>query len=269
MTPITYFKEKNMKILQIFMHYRADAPFWKTEEGSIYTSCDSNIDGRVGGKIDDEKPVNKIPFLSELSIKKMVSGYLCSIAICNDGSVYSTGAGKEKGDNGLGAKGTSNKSWQRVECLKDMHIIDCHFGDSFVAFLSSSGSVFSAGVNDRGQLGLNTKEDKFIMRDPTEIKYFRENDISIQAISCCMESVLALDCKGDIYQWGKSLTGGGDNLCPQKIQLEEKVVSIQTGYRHCICRTEKGHFMSIGNGTKGECCRDNLHDDSPQIINEW
>eukprot|EP01083_Nonionella_stella_P227748 807781_1 len=24
MTPITYFKEKNMKILQIFMHYRAD-----------------------------------------------------------------------------------------------------------------------------------------------------------------------------------------------------------------------------------------------------
>eukprot|EP01083_Nonionella_stella_P030230 82908_1 len=90
MTPITYFKDNNIKISQVFINKRGDAPFWKADDGLIYTSCDANILGRVGVKVDGNKAVNKIPFLSQLSIKKMVSGYCCSIAICNDGSVYST-----------------------------------------------------------------------------------------------------------------------------------------------------------------------------------
>eukprot|EP01084_Bolivina_argentea_P128471 227091_1 len=72
-----------------------------------------------------------------------------------------------------------------------------------------------------------------------------------------------------MYQWGESLTGGSDILCPQQIKLEEKVVSIETGSSHCICRTERGHFISIGSGDYGECCRDNVRDTSPQIINGW
>eukprot|EP01083_Nonionella_stella_P295280 1003580_1 len=38
MTPITYFKENNIKISQVFVSYQGDAPFWKAEDGSIYTS---------------------------------------------------------------------------------------------------------------------------------------------------------------------------------------------------------------------------------------
>eukprot|EP01083_Nonionella_stella_P292770 995825_1 len=151
MTPITYFKENNIKISQVFVNNKGDVPFWKAEDGLIYTSCLSNIEGRVGVEVDKNKAINKIPFLSQLSVKKMVSGFRCSIAICNDGSVYSTGTGDGKGDNGLGLR-IHNKSWQRIECLED--IIDCDFGDKFVIFLSSSGRVFSAGVNGHGQLGL-------------------------------------------------------------------------------------------------------------------
>eukprot|EP01083_Nonionella_stella_P006476 18812_1 len=66
-----------------------------------------------------------------------------------------------------------------------------------------------------------------------------------------------------------SLTEGSDSLCPQEIKLEEMVVSFETGNSHCICRTERGHFISIGRGYCGECCRDNVDDKSPQIINEW
>eukprot|EP01083_Nonionella_stella_P146354 460187_1 len=83
---------------------------WIATKRSIYTSCKNNIFGRLGGKVDSNKTINKIPFLSQLSIKKMVSGYCCSIAICNDGSVYSTGHGERKGDNGLGEKGKTNES---------------------------------------------------------------------------------------------------------------------------------------------------------------
>eukprot|EP01083_Nonionella_stella_P292767 995822_1 len=157
MTPITYFKENNIKIAQVFVNNLGDAPFWKAEDGLIYTSCLSNIEGRVGVEVDKNKAINKIPFLSPLSIKKIISGFCCSIAICNDGSVYSTGTGQKTGENGLGAKGVDNESWKCIECLED--IIDCDFGDKFVIFLSSSGRVFSAGRNDHGQLGLNTKED--------------------------------------------------------------------------------------------------------------
>eukprot|EP01083_Nonionella_stella_P286622 975524_1 len=93
--------------------------------------------------------------------------------------------------------------------------------------------------------------------------------IPIVSIRCRAYGVVALDCSGNVYQWGKSLTEGSDILCPQQIKLEEKVVSIETGYSHCICRTERGHFISFGIGDYGECCRDNVNDNSPQIINEW
>eukprot|EP01083_Nonionella_stella_P183670 664383_1 len=93
--------------------------------------------------------------------------------------------------------------------------------------------------------------------------------IPIVSISCWDGGVIALDWSGNVYQWGESLTGGSDILCPHQIKLEEKVVSIETGYRHCICRTERGHFIAFGNGDWGECCRDNVGDNSPQIINEW
>eukprot|EP01083_Nonionella_stella_P004691 13622_1 len=112
MTQITCLKENNLNISQLFVSNNGDAPFWKIANGLIYTSCKSNIRGRVGVKVDRNKTINKIPFLSQLSIKKMVSGSFCSIAICNDGSVYSTGRGKGKGDNGLGEKGKTNESWQ-------------------------------------------------------------------------------------------------------------------------------------------------------------
>eukprot|EP01083_Nonionella_stella_P174947 607837_1 len=299
-TPITYFKQNNIKISHVFVSNRGDAPFWKTDDGSIYTSCNSNYRGRIGVEVY-YKTITKIPFLSQFSIKKMVSGDGCSIAICNDGSVYSTGHGFGEGDNGLGEEGKRNESWQRIEGLKD--IIDCDFGYEFVIFLSSSGRVFSAGSNNHGQLGLNMK-DKWghILRNPTEIECFPDTNASeymkamtdelkrithlpddvvdviivhlpsvapIVSIGCLEDGVVALDCSGNVYQWGRSLSGGSDILCPQQIKLEENVVSIETGMDHCICRTERGHFISIGSGDYGECCRDNVDDESPQIINEW
>eukprot|EP01083_Nonionella_stella_P153174 491743_1 len=140
MTPITCFKKNNLKISQVFVNNNGDAPFWKTDDGSIYTSCNYNYCGCVGVKVDSNKTIHKIPFLSQLSIKKMVSGSNCSIAICNDGSVYSTGRGLlGKGENGLGEKGKTNESWQQIECMK--HIIDCDFGYQFMVLLSSSGMM--------------------------------------------------------------------------------------------------------------------------------
>eukprot|EP01083_Nonionella_stella_P214831 773739_1 len=70
MTPITYFKQHNIKIVQVFVSNVGYAPFWKAEDGSIYTSCNSNFKGRVGVEVDRNKLINKIPFLSQLSIKK-------------------------------------------------------------------------------------------------------------------------------------------------------------------------------------------------------
>eukprot|EP01083_Nonionella_stella_P085219 236197_1 len=71
MTPITCFKENNLKIAQVFVSFMGFAPFWETDDGSIYTSCQYNLRGRVGVEVDRNKPINKIPFLSQLSIKKM------------------------------------------------------------------------------------------------------------------------------------------------------------------------------------------------------
>eukprot|EP01083_Nonionella_stella_P152433 488576_1 len=51
MRPITYFKQNNIKISQVFVSLYGDAPFWKAEDGSIYTSCKDNSLGRVGVEV--------------------------------------------------------------------------------------------------------------------------------------------------------------------------------------------------------------------------
>eukprot|EP01083_Nonionella_stella_P220396 788561_1 len=86
--------------------------------------------------------------------------------------------------------------------------------------------------------------------------------IPIVSIRCHWNGVVALDCSGNVYQWGMSLTGDSDILCPQEIKLEDKVLSIETGSSHCICQTERGNFISIGSSDWGECCRDNVDDKS-------
>eukprot|EP01083_Nonionella_stella_P077470 211593_1 len=52
MTPITCLKENNLKISQVFVNNNGFAPFWKTDTGSIYTSCNSNLCGRVDVEVD-------------------------------------------------------------------------------------------------------------------------------------------------------------------------------------------------------------------------
>eukprot|EP01083_Nonionella_stella_P084513 233987_1 len=59
-TPITYFKQNNIKISQVFVSNYGDAPFWKTENESIYTSCSSNYYGCAGVEVDRNKLINKI-----------------------------------------------------------------------------------------------------------------------------------------------------------------------------------------------------------------
>eukprot|EP01083_Nonionella_stella_P077471 211594_1 len=44
MTAITCFKENNLKISQVFVNNKGDAPFWKTDNGSIYTSSSNTQD---------------------------------------------------------------------------------------------------------------------------------------------------------------------------------------------------------------------------------
>eukprot|EP01083_Nonionella_stella_P166255 555385_1 len=54
-TPITYFKQNNIKISQVFVSNMGDAPFWKAEDGSIYTSCKESWGprGSVGVEVDE------------------------------------------------------------------------------------------------------------------------------------------------------------------------------------------------------------------------
>eukprot|EP01084_Bolivina_argentea_P129553 228796_1 len=92
-TPITWFSKNNIKISQCFpgnMEVVYNSPFWKSEDGKIYASGSDN-GGRLGIKTADKSIVNEIPFLTDLSIKKIVTGTYVSIAITNDFKVYSSG----------------------------------------------------------------------------------------------------------------------------------------------------------------------------------
>eukprot|EP01083_Nonionella_stella_P278314 946448_1 len=213
-----------------------NSPFWKSEDCKIYASG-SDFGGRLGIKTADKSIVNEIPFLTDLSIKKIVTGPYVSIAITNDFKVYSSGD-DDYGTNGHGQKGINNKTWKMIDSLRNIDIIDVSMGYNFAVFLSKSGQVYSCGINDYAQLGLGVKEerDDFILRIPTRIDYFNENKVIIKAVACGRKHCIALDINGKVYTWGKQL-GNPQYLKPELItDLKEVADEILVGYDHSIIK---------------------------------
>eukprot|EP01135_Chromosphaera_perkinsii_P011383 Nk52_evm28s2391 gene=Nk52_evmTU28s2391 len=120
-------------------------------------------------------------------------------------------------------------------------------------FLTDDGTLLSCGHGAKGQLGHGDDSDQV---SPKVVEYFIQENISIKAIACGQEHVLALTENGSVYAWGSREGCGSskDETKPTLCQsLQRTCVSkIACGSHHCMVLTSLGRVFTWGSNKKGQ-----------------
>ncbi|CAH1403955.1 unnamed protein product [Nezara viridula] len=145
----------------------------------------------------------------------------------------------------------------RIPCLGNEAICDVVCGQDHTLFLTTEGKVWACGWGADGQTGQGNTD---IIYQPTQIRGEMEDEKIIK-IASRSDTVLALNCKGEVFGWGSSeygqLSDDKDTHqlnCPallKKLSCVGKIIDIAAGGSFCAVLSESGEVFVWGYGILG------------------
>ena len=168
------------------------------EENAMYSAVKINVNGE-----------------GNVAQPKIAGGGNHFVSLKADGTVWTWGL-NSSGQLGLGDTENRNEptkaKYARVQAdgttveeeLTD--VIDVSAGYNFSLVLKSDGTVWSAGLNEKGQLGNGTEVDSniFIQVKNSDGSGYLENIVQLAAEN---ETAHALSKSGTVYSWGRNTEG--------------------------------------------------------------
>lgn len=120
-----------------------------------------------------------------------------------------------------------------------------------------SGDIYAWGLNDQGQLGLNSKENEYF---PKKIEFFQgSSDHKITEISAGFNHSCALTSENRVFSFGANSFGQLGNgsklkqLVPKETcEFSKKINKITCGYNISLFLTEQGTVFSCGDNSFGQ-----------------
>eukprot|EP01084_Bolivina_argentea_P201206 343968_1 len=273
LTKIQLFNDKEILIKNIFTGSASNTTFWMDKNNKIYGSgmnyCHSL---GLGDDVNHKFGVVPIPKLKNIIDIQPASRY--TLALDRNGNVYSTGKGSY-GVHGEGHGHGANKEikqFTKINGFNNEQIIKIK-ASMHSLFLSSSGNVWSCGLNNCGQLGLGHEKN---ISTPTLIKYFVENKIKVIDIASGSHHSLCIDSKNTIYSWGDNGVGQGGlgskeiALIPKIIETlkNEHIVTIKCGSTHSYAMSRSSNHYLWGNNDHHQCLGRGECIFSPNLIND-
>jgi alpha-tubulin suppressor-like RCC1 family protein len=174
--------------------------------------------------------------IGDISLLKVSNGYLSTIAVTKDGSVFEWGNFNFPADEDgqtiyLGTP-------TRISLEKQVKIVDADSGFFFDLLLTEDGTVLGRGYNKYGQI---------MPGGPVFINSFTEIPLpeEMVKISAGHSHALALSKSGNVYVWGSNKYGQlglpiSDSEMPTRLMLGEKVDSLSAGENNSV-------FLTAGN----------------------
>lgn len=223
------------------------------------TTNDRNIPGLV--RMSNGDPLQSIIAIS--------AGYCYSVALKNDGTIYTWGYNSA----GQLGNGTTTQSTYPVQVKLNngtalTNITAIATGSSFCIALKSDGTVWAWGQNSSGQLGDGTTSGRL---NPVQVKLNSTVVLTnIVAIAAGNQHCIALKSDGTILTWGANnygqLGNGSTSKSTYPVQVKlsngtalSNITTIAAGTDHCITLNANGtvwtwganSYGQLGNGTSG------------------
>ncbi|XP_067413265.1 probable E3 ubiquitin-protein ligase HERC6 [Emydura macquarii macquarii] len=222
--------------------------------GKVF-SWGAGSDGQLGtGEFKEQRLIpKKIDGLSALRIIQVTCGHYHSMALAQDGRVFSWGQNSH-GQLGLGKKFPSQASPQHVTSLNGIPLAQVAAGGTHSFALSLSGVVYGWGRNNARQLGLNHANIKEKVFKPYSVAALKT--IGVIYVSCGDEHTAVLTQDGSVFTFGDDSAGQlGHRFStqmpgPQKVEwLDGPVSHLACGsYHTLVYMSTSGQIISFGRG---------------------
>ncbi|MDP4156447.1 MAG: putative Ig domain-containing protein, partial [Bacillota bacterium] len=217
-------------------------------ELGINTTIQSNTPAEVQG-------VGGSGFLS--NIIDVQQGDLMSLALSASGNVYAWGS-NTFGDLGNNSTAESNtpvevQGVNGIGFLSHIIGISVSEGALFSLALSASGNVYAWGLNNAGQLGINTASTDSLT--PVEVHGVGNVGVlsNIVEISAGGATALALSASGNVYAWGYNGNGqlGNNSITDSHVPVEVQGVGGTGFLTNIIAISEGGNANSFALSASG------------------
>jgi alpha-tubulin suppressor-like RCC1 family protein len=222
-----------------------------TVEGNVYT-WGHNKFSVLGHELDEEISIIARPRHVRMitNIKYIEIGPKSNMAISHQNYVYTWGYNID-GRLGIGRHYTECETPRML----DFTFSKAACGSSHSCFLDKYGRIY--GTGDTLFSGLESE---------VSYVYFPEKIPSLQRLLFSQISIgngyhtLALTITGEVYAWGRNRTGqvgvtvreNFNESIPLHIQIDEKIIAVETGWGHSVLLTEHGNVWRCGRNSRNQ-----------------
>jgi uncharacterized repeat protein (TIGR02543 family) len=241
-----------------------------TSKGRLFTWGNNNNgqlgDGTVNNTVTPKEITSSFNLQNDERIVKISSANLSSIALSSNGRVFTWG-NNAKGQLANGSN-LSSKSPVDVTASfgfsQNENVVSVSLGSQHAGLVTSTGRVFTWGLNGNGQLGNGTQVDSNVPINITASFEGLAPTDRIMIISLGAFHSSALSLNGQIFIWGNNgfgqlgngnkdqLTKPFDITSTFDLTFGEKIESLSLGLQHSSAMTKEGRVFIWGENTFGQ-----------------
>eukprot|EP01006_Ploeotia_vitrea_P060894 TRINITY_DN76817_c0_g1_i1.p1 TRINITY_DN76817_c0_g1~~TRINITY_DN76817_c0_g1_i1.p1 ORF type:complete len:459 (-),score=34.15 TRINITY_DN76817_c0_g1_i1:83-1459(-) len=229
-------------LFQTLQFVRPDTSVWSWGRGDA---------GQLGmGDDMDRITPREVPALAGKQVVKISAGGKNSIALSEDGTLWSWGQGV-RGQLGQAVSPNGDRNYNEAHVTPIPHkVVDISAGSAHNVVATADGTVWTWGGNFAGQLGHGDYED---WETPKQIILPVKKILQIAAGGSYS---VAIADDGSLWSWGLgAITGDSGSPTPKKIENFSdgaRIAKIAAGNLHCLALDTEGYVWSWGVGTEGQ-----------------
>ncbi|XP_073037085.1 ultraviolet-B receptor UVR8-like isoform X1 [Primulina eburnea] len=224
---------------------------------TVVIAWGSGEDGQLGiGNSEEKEWVCAISALSSSNVCSVVAGSRNSLAICDDGKLFTWGW-NQRGTLGHPQETKNENVPSQVKALANVKIIQAAIGGWHCLAVDEQGRAYAWGGNEYGQCGEEPeqKEDmgKPVRRDII-IPQRCVPRLSVRQVAAGGTHSVVLTREGHVWTWGQPWPPGDIKQIstPVRVQGLDSVRLIAVGAFHNLALLDDGTLMAWGNNEYGQ-----------------